>query len=278
MERTVLVTGAATPVGRATAERFAGEGWTVYAAARGEWDDPPAHDAIRTDTIDVTDERDVTRVVERLTDETDRVDALVTFPGGRQLGPLEDCSSGAVGRQLNTTVGGYHRLVRAVLPEMRTSGDGTILAVTSAAARLPFPGGGVYAGATAAVTAASESLRHEVPDGIDVVTVEPGPIGSETADATTTVSEQTAHATDGSGRTAAYDPVYGLLDDWSAIGPDNPAAVSPEAVADTILNAASATEPAARYPVGVIAQAATLAQFLPSWVTDAGWSLARRFG
>lgn len=274
MERTVLVTGAATPVGRASVERFAGEEWTVYAAATGgSADDLP--DGVRQETLDVTDRRDVARVVERMTDETDRVDALVTFPGRRQLGPLEDVAPDAVGRQLDTTVGGYHRLVRAVLPEMRRRSDGAIVTVTSAAARAPFPGGGAYAGATAAVAAASRSLRHEVPDGIDVVQVEPGPIGRGEP---TERTDEAAVAADGGERTAAYEGVYDLLDDWAMLGTDNPLAVSPEAVADTVLNAASATEPAARYPVGPVAQAAGFARFLPSWVVDAGWSIARRLG
>lgn len=305
MERTVLLAGAGTPVGRATAERFCEAEWTVFAAARDEAgrDRLPDRDGLRRETIDVTDRRDVARVVERVTDETDRVDALVTLPGQRRLGPFEEVSPAALDRQLDVTVRGYHRLVRAVLPELRRREDGTVVTVTSAAARASFPGGGAYAGATAAVSAAADAVRTEVADdGISVVEVAPGPIGGhpdatgeradgeraaangERADAGSTTDGDPAGsaATDGGvgddERTGVYESVYGLLDDWTAIGPDNPVAVSPEAVADAIVNAASATEPAPRYPVGRLARIADVAPVLPRWLTEAGWSIARRFG
>ncbi|MFB6193910.1 MAG: SDR family NAD(P)-dependent oxidoreductase [Halobaculum sp.] len=267
MERTVLVTGASSAVGRATAEAFCDEEWTVYAAVREEGVTLPDRGGLRQETLDVTDPRDVARVIERITDETDRIDALVTLPGRAVLGPLEDTPTATVTAAFDHTLFGYHRLLREVLPEMRDRENGTVVTVTSAAASTAFPGGGVHAGTQTALAAATDALRRET-SALDVVRVEAGPVADGGA----------PHATDPDDRTDAYESVYGLVDDWGKLGPDNPLSVAPEAVADVIVNAASATQPATRYPVGPVAQLAGLARLLPGWLTDAGWRLARRLG
>ena len=277
MERTVLVTGASSAVGRATVERFCDEEWTVYAGA-SDASAIPDRDGVRRETLDVTDRRDVARVVERITDETDRVDALVTLPGRAALGPLENAETAGVAAAFDRTVFAYHRLLRAVLPEMRAREDGTVVTVTTAAASSAFPGGGVHAGAQSALASATDALRRELP-AIDVVRVETGPVAVSEPERTSGAAGDADSVTaDGGTQTDAYEQVYDLVDDWGKLGPDNPVAVAPGAVADVIVNAASATQPAARYPVGPVARLAGLARVLPTWVTDAGWRLVHRFG
>jgi NAD(P)-dependent dehydrogenase (short-subunit alcohol dehydrogenase family) len=273
MERTVLVTGSSSGIGRATVEAFLDEEWTVYATARDTDDIADLGDLenCRIDELDVTVENDVKRVVERITDETDRVDCLVNNAGYGQLGPVEEVSVDAAREQYEVNVFGPHRLLREVLPEMRRQDDGTVVNVTSVVARVPFPGGGVYAGSKAALSRTSEAMRAEVEEyGIDVVEIEPGPVDTQ-------FDERAESEIDGIDRSGAYDAFYDLFEDWNAVGGgDGPLSVPPEEVADEIVNAASATDPAARYPVGPVAQAATLAPFLPAWARAWIWSFARR--
>ena len=272
MERTAVITGCSSGVGRAAVEAFRDEGWTVYATAR-DTDDLAAfqgRDGCRVAELDVTVADDVDRVIERVIDETERVDCLVNNAGYGQLGPVEDVPTERVVRQYDVNVYGPLRLIRGVLPEMRRRGDGTIVNVTSVAARVPFPGGGVYAGSKAALSATTETLRSEVAaEGIDVVEVEPGPV--ETA-----FDDRAASETTDLDRTAAYDEIYGLFEDANAVGGGGPLAVSPETVAAEILEAAVSTEPAARYPVGPVARAATFAGVLPQWARTRLWRLVAR--
>ena len=272
MERTVLVTGCSSGIGRATVEAFREEGWTVYATARDTDDlaEFRGRDGCRVAELDVTVASDVDRVIERVIDETERLDCLVNNAGYGQLGPVEDVPTERVVRQYDVNLYGPLRLIRAALPEMRRRGDGTIVNVTSVAARVPFPGGGVYAGSKAALAATTESLRAEVDaEGVDVVAVEPGPV--ETA-----FDDRATAETADLDRTAAYDGVYGLFEDADAVGGGGPLAVPPEAVAAEIREAAVSTDPAARYPVGPVARAATFAGVLPQWARARLWGLLTR--
>ena len=272
MERTVLVTGCSSGIGRATVEAFREEGWTVYATARDTDDlsEFQGRDGCRVAELDVTVASDVDRVVERVIDETERIDCLVNNAGYGQLGPVEDVPTERVVRQYDVNLYGPLRLIRRVLPEMRRRGDGTIVNVTSVAARVPFPGGGVYAGSKAALSATGEALRAEVAaEGIDVVAVEPGPV--ETA-----FDDRATSETADLDRTAAYDGVYELFEDLDAVGGGGPLAVPPEAVATEICEAAVSTDPATRYPVGPVARAATFAGVLPQWARARLWGLLAR--
>ncbi|MEZ3116134.1 SDR family oxidoreductase [Halobaculum sp. MBLA0147] len=272
MERTVLVTGSSSGIGRATVERFLEEDWTVYATARDpdDLDEFRGRDGCRVDQLDVTVDEHVDRVVERMIDETGRVDCLVNNAGYGQLGPVEDVPTEAVRDQYEVNVFGPHRLTRAVLPEMRRREDGTVIDVTSVAARLPFPGGGVYSGTKAALSAQDQALRAEVSGyGVDVVEVEPGPVE-------TNFTDRAEAEMDGVDRSDAYEGVYRLFEDYGAVGGDGPLSVPPTAVADQIVAAASSTDPAPRYPVGPVARLATVADLLPLWARARLWAAVAR--
>ena len=75
----------------------------------------------------------------------------------------------------------------------------------------------------------------------------------------------------------AYDWLYDLLDDRRAVDGASPAVVPPREVADEIVNAASATQPPARIPVGPVANAGIYARFLPTWAYDGAIRLVRKF-
>ena len=143
--KTVLITGCSSGIGRATAEAFLDEGWEVYATARNPADVETLGDrGCTVATLNVTEDDDVVRVVDRIVDEQGRIDCLVNNAGYAQFGSLEDVPTDAVHRQFDVNVYGPHRLTRAVLPHMRRRREGTIVNVSSAAGRVAFPGGGAY--------------------------------------------------------------------------------------------------------------------------------------
>ncbi len=271
MQRVALITGCSSGIGRATAERFLAEEWTVMATARNEGTIADLGDAgCRTAELDVTVDADVGAVVEDVLDRWDRLDCLVNNAGFAQMGPLEDVPVERVHRQFDVNVYGPHRLARAVLPHMRERGDGTIINVSSAVGRLAVPGAGAYSGSKFALEAMSDALRAEAsPFGVDVVLVEPGTVQTAFAD-------RAAEEVGSLAGTDDYASLYRLLDDWAAVGGFDLGHLSPEDVADVIVNAASATEPAPRYPVGTSAHLARVARLVPASIRDGVYRLILR--
>jgi NAD(P)-dependent dehydrogenase (short-subunit alcohol dehydrogenase family) len=277
--KTVLITGCSSGIGRAAALAFLDEEWRVYATARNPADiETLGEKGCEIATLDVTDGSDVDRVVSRVVDEAGRIDCLVNNAGYGQFGPIEDVPVPSVERQFDVNVTGPHRLTRAVLPHMRSREDGTVVNVSSVAGRVAFPGGGVYCGSKAALEAMSDALRAEVGEyGIDVVVVEPGPVETNFADRAAGEVNGDDAGPGGVERSGAYGWFYETFEDTQAVGGGGPGAVSPERVTEEILNAASATKPDPRVPVGPVARAAVLARFLPDSVRDKAFSMFRRF-
>ncbi len=260
---TVLITGCSSGIGAATARAFVEEDWTVYATARDTDDVVDLADAgCETAELDVTDGEQIRAVVDRIVEETGRIDCLVNNAGYATYAPVEDTHLRDVHRQFDVNVYGPHRLTRAVLPHMREQEDGTIVNLSSVNGRIAHPMSGVYSGSKFALEAMSDALRTEVAGGgIDVVLVEPGPVDTDFWDRA--AAEEAIPEAD---RTPAYESFYRAADDAGAVGSGRPIAIEPEAVAGTVLNAASCTDPAARYPVGTFARLALLGRFLPdSW-------------
>lgn len=269
---TVLLTGCSSGVGRATALRFLEEDWTVYATARNRSDlDDLAEVGCHTATLDVTDWDAIDSVVDRVFSEDGRLDCLVNNAGFGAFGPLEEVSTEQLHRQFDVNVYGPHRLIRAVLPHMREQERGTIVNVSSIGGRVAYPGGGAYCGSKFALEAMSDALRMEVREhGIDVVLVEPGPLETAFTDRAEAEVEKLEW-------TGAYEWFYDVFEDTQAIGGGGPGSVPPEAVADAILQAASCTDPHARYPVGTAASVGPLARFLPDAVRDRLFAVVKRF-
>ena len=272
MERTVLITGCSSGIGRATALAFADEEWTTYATARNEGDLTAVADAgCETAALDVTDDDAVERVVERVVDKAGRIDCLVNNAGYGQHGPAEDVPTDLFARQFDVNVVGPHRLVREVLPHMRAAEDGTIVNVSSVAGRLAVPGMSAYSASKFALEGYSDALRSEVSRyGIDVALVEPGPVETRFRDR---VDNELA----GLSRTEAYEWLYEAQEDASLIsGESSPFASTPEQVANTIVEAGVSTDPDPRYAVGGFATAVLYGRFIPDRVRDRLLGLAGR--
>lgn len=268
MDGTVLITGCSSGIGRATALAFAERGATVYATARDAADVADLGEAgCETASLDVTDREQVEAVVERAVEETGRVDVLVNNAGYAQQGVIEDVPVSRVREQFDVNVYGPHRLTRAVLPHMRAQGEGRIVNVSSVFGRISAPGSGIYAGSKFALEAMTDALRAEVDDhGIAAVLVEPGPVDTE-FDGRTERERQTLD------RSGAYEGIYGFYDDVDSI---DGVGVTPEYVADVIVEASCTPKPAARYPVGTLAKVALYTRFLPDSVRDRLFNLLER--
>jgi hypothetical protein len=270
--RTVLITGCSSGIGRAAAYAFLDEEWQVYATARNPADIETLGEAgCDIGTIDVRNDEDVNRVIDRIIDEEGRLDALVNNAGYGQHGPLEDIDDELFAKQFDVNVFGPHRLVRAALPHMREREDGTIVNVSSLAGRVAAPGMGAYAASKHAIEGYSDSLRRELdPFGIDVSVVQPGPVQTSFRDR---VDDELGRLD----RTDAYEDLYEFQEDATLIGGDSPFAVHPAEVAEAIVEASVSPDPEPRYVVGRAAQLLVYASYLPDRIADGLFGAIRRF-
>ncbi len=265
----VLITGAASGIGEATATAFADRGWLVYAT---DVETPlPGSVATRCRTVqlDVTDAAQCRRVVDQIVEEAGRIDVLVNNAGYAVPGPVEDVPVETTREEFDVLVGGTHRLVRLVVPIMRERGSGRIVTVSSVLGLSTYPGLGAYCAGKAAVESLTDALRMELRNvsGVEVSLVEPAWVDTDFTD---TALTQLADRD----RTEEYAAIYdGLERGWALDG--GPLATDPETVADTIVEAATAANPAARYPVGTVARFVRWVHWLPASVQD---PLRRSFG
>jgi short-subunit dehydrogenase len=243
----VLITGCSTGIGRATAERLAGAGFTVYATARRPESiaDLEAK-GCRTLALDVTDDASMTAAVATVEEAEGTVGALVNNAGYSQSGALEGIPLDSIRRQFETNVFGLVRLTQLVLPKMRERRAGRIVNIGSMGGKLTFPGGGVYHATKYAVEALSDALRFEVKAfGIDVVLIEPGLITTNFADAAVaSVPDEAAP-----GPYTAFNEHVSKTTVGAYEGPLAKLGGGPDAVAKVIEKALTTGRPKPRYTV-----------------------------
>lgn len=130
--------------------------------------------------LDVDNEQSISTAVQCLLERTNgRLDVLLNNAGYGQAGALEDVPRSALIAQFNTNVFGLMELTRLIIPVMRAQGHGRIINVSSILGFISMPFRGAYNASKYAVEGLSDTLRLELkPAGIDVITIEPGPIDS----------------------------------------------------------------------------------------------------
>jgi NAD(P)-dependent dehydrogenase (short-subunit alcohol dehydrogenase family) len=174
--KAVIVTGCSSGIGRATAERLANAGYTVYATARRPESIADLEQAgCRTLALDVNSEESMQAAVATVEAAEGAVGGLVNNAGIQEIGAIETLPMDRVRGLFETNVFGPVRLIQLVLPGMRRAGGGRIVTVGSMNGKFTWPGTGYYCATKHALEAISDSLRYEVrPFGIDVTLLEPG--------------------------------------------------------------------------------------------------------
>jgi NAD(P)-dependent dehydrogenase (short-subunit alcohol dehydrogenase family) len=179
---TILITGASSGIGKATALRFQSEGWNVIATMRdpASGADLAALDNVLVTRLDVTDSASIVTAVAEGLARFGRIDALLNNAGYGAYGPLEAFSTDRIRRQFDTNVIGLLEVTKTVLPEMRAIRAGTIVNISSIGGQITFPLGTLYHGTKFAVEGLSEALHYELePLGIRVRIVQPGMIRTD---------------------------------------------------------------------------------------------------
>ncbi|QUH03613.1 SDR family oxidoreductase [Saccharopolyspora erythraea] len=180
--RTVVVTGAAGGIGRATASRLAREGARVVAAdvspdGLGELAAELGEDSLVTVEADITRDEDVRRIVEAA---GDRVDGLANIAGVvDDFSPIHEVSDEVWQRVFAVNVDGMFRLTRAVVPSMLAAGGGSIVNIASEAALRGNAAGVAYTASKHAVVGITRSSAFMYgPQGVRVNAVAPGGVAT----------------------------------------------------------------------------------------------------
>ena len=269
ISKVILITGCSTGIGRSTAERLAGRGYTVYATARRlESISDLEAKGCRVLPLDVCNEDSMRAAVTAVEQAHGAVGVLVNNAGYGEDGPIEQVAMEAVRRQFETNVFGLVQLTQLVLPGMRKQRWGRIINVSSMGGKLVFPGWGFYHATKFAVEAISDALRFEVkPFGINVSVIEPGSIRTQFEE--TSMGSMDSVAPEGS----PYAAFMGRVAERGRATYSGPLAAGPEIVARAIEHAIKSKRPRTRYPL--TAGARTLL-FVRRLLPDRAWDALMR--
>ncbi|MCG8034416.1 MAG: SDR family oxidoreductase [Candidatus Thiodiazotropha endolucinida] len=182
MNKAILITGASSGIGKATAKYFQEKGWNVIATMRTPEKETELNrlDNVLVTRLDVTDSDSIKSAVTKGIERFGQIDVLLNNAGYGAYGPLEAFPMENIRRQFDTNVIGLLETTKAVLPYMRKQKSGTIVNVSSIGGKMTFPLGTLYHGTKFAVEGLSEALHFELePLDIKVKIVEPGAIATD---------------------------------------------------------------------------------------------------
>ncbi len=199
-DKIVLVTGASSGIGEATARMLAARGATVVLGARRTDRLEALAAAIAADgghasvrALDVTSREDVQAFADHALRQHGRIDVLVNNAGLMPLSPLSALKVDEWDRMIDVNIRGVLHGIAAVLPVMERQGQGHVVNVSSIGGMFVMPAAAVYCATKYAVRAISEGLRMES-DTVRVTCVYPGAVESELA--STITHADTAEAID----------------------------------------------------------------------------------
>lgn len=184
-DKVVIITGASSGIGEATALKMAKEGAKVVLTARSKSKLKELAKKIKAEngialvvTADVTKPKEFKKVVEKTKKEFGSVHILVNNAGLMPLSYIEKFKTDEWNTMVDVNIKGVLNGVEAVLPTLIENKGGHIINISSTAAYNYFPGGAVYCATKAAVQMFSEGLRKEISKkyGINVTSIEPGAV------------------------------------------------------------------------------------------------------
>ena len=248
-EKTAVVTGSSSGIGFEASLLLAKNGFRTYAtvrnadkakALRGISDKGEL--PIQVVELDVDSDKSVEDAIDKINDESKRIDVLINNAGYALVGALEDLSMDEIKAQFETNLFGAIRVMKAVLPIMRKQQGGTIVNVSSMGGRIALPLCPAYHGTKFALEGISESMCYETDSfGIKIILVEPGTIRTNFLN-NAKVGQKTAEPN------SPYAPKLQTMQKvW---GPVYDKGTPPEEVAKVILKAVTSNNPSVRYIVG----------------------------
>jgi NAD(P)-dependent dehydrogenase (short-subunit alcohol dehydrogenase family) len=271
----VVVTGASSGIGRATALRLAAAGWHVCAGVRNDNDGESLRRASQSGAdvtpllMDVTDPEQIKAAAEAVTQHVGGggINALVNNAGIGITSPMELVRLESLRKQFEINVFGQVAVTQAFLPLLRRS-RGRIVVIGSIGDRMTPPFGGPLAASKSAIASIADAFRQELaPWGIRVVLLAPGTIRTDAVDKLKRDAITTADAYTPEEAELYRDSYLGVVEVAMARESNGS---PPAVVADLVLKVLTKPRPRARYVVGKDAHLlANVTRFTPTLMFDA---------
>ena len=236
--KVVLITGASSGVGQATATLLAEKRYQVFGTSRDP-DSAQSMTSVEMLALDVRSDESIVACVNAVVDAAGRIDVLVNNAGYELAGALEEVTLDEARAQLETNFFGVVKMVKAVLPLMRQQKQGRIINVSSFAGLSAIPFMGIYSASKFALEGFTEALRMEVgPFNIHVSLAEPAFLKTP----------MTEHRQVSTAQLKEYDPWRQRA--FNAFRHLEQKAPGPGSVAKAILKIVSSKKPRLHYLVG----------------------------
>jgi len=254
MKKVILVTGASSGLGLATAGALAAAGHTVYGASRNI--DKVKAASFKTIQMDVTDDASVNAAVDKIIKAEGKIDVLVNNAGNGITGPLYAMPVELAKKQFEVNFFGVVRVSSAVLPGMIENKQGLVINIGSLAGLFGLPYQGLYSASKFAIEGYSESLRMELNNtGVKVTVVNPGDFKTDF----TGNREKAPFPLKNEKLQKEFEAAVAAMEKDESVG------ASPDKLAAKIVKIVDTSSPAHNYLVGAIGQtiAVTLKSILP---------------
>ena len=260
MGKVILITGASSGIGKDTALNLIKEGHIVYGAARRI---SKMKDIVEAGghsiKMDILNNEDVDKAVDRVISEHQRIDVLVNNAGYGLWGAVETISIDEAKRQFDVNIFGLAYLTKKVIPLMRNQKSGKIINMSSMGGKVYTPFGAWYHATKYALEGWSDCLRIELKSfGINVILIEPGVIKTEFQDV---MMDSTVERSIGTPYEKKLKALEKATQEMYARGIGSP----PSVITKLIIKAINSPNPKRRYVGGLFAKPML---FIKKWFGD----------
>ena len=261
--KVILITGASSGIGKASAEYLAQQGHTVYGTSRYPGSNPKPNDYTVLQ-MDVTEIESIQTAVNHIIRDRGKIDVMVNNAGFGIAGAMEDTSLDKAKEQFETNFFGTVRLIKSVLPIMREQDSGLIINISSIGGLIGLPFQSMYSASKFAIEGLTESLHKELHSSkIKITMIEPG-------DFKTGFTEKREIPKNAS-QSVAFQNTLNIIEN------DENSGQNPELIGKLLNQIINKSNPRLRYTVGAFDQklAVILKRLLPNCFFD--WIIMKHY-
>jgi len=261
--KVILITGASSGIGKASAEYLAQQGHIVFGTSRypGSFPKPNDYTILQ---MDVTDNDSIQTAVNQIIKNIGKIDVLINNAGFGIAGAMEDTSLDKAKEQFETNFFGTVRLIKSVLPIMRKQNSGLIINISSIGGLVGLPFQSMYSASKFAIEGLTEALYKELHSSkIKITMIEPG-------DFKTGFTEK-REIPKNANQSGAFQNTLKIIEN------DENSGQNPELIGKLLNKIINKSNPRLRYTVGTFDQklAALLKRLLPNRLFD--WIIMKHY-